>query len=84
MKDYLVLAIHSLKPNSEFSYTNNDYLTIKWNVLEGKAPTKAEIDLEIEKIKAAELTAAQDKAAAKTALLDRLGITAEEAALLLA
>jgi hypothetical protein len=81
--DYLVKAIHSLRPTAEFSYTNNDYSTIKWDVLEGDAPTQDEIDAEIAKIKSEELTTAADKAAAKAALLDRLGITAEEAALLL-
>jgi hypothetical protein len=83
MKDYLADAIKSLRPLAEFSYTDNDYSTIKWDVLDGKAPTQAQIDAEIAKIKAAELTDAQDKAAAKAALLDRLGITADEAALLL-
>ena len=84
MKDYLTLAIQSLCPNSEYSYTDNDYSTIEWHVLEGTAPTQTEIDAEIEKIKTAEATAEADKAAAKAALLDRLGITADEAKLLLA
>jgi len=83
MTDYLTLAIKSLRPNSEYSYVDNDYATIEWHVLEGKAPTQAEINAEIAKIKADELTTAEDKAAAKAALLQRLGITAEEAALLL-
>jgi hypothetical protein len=84
MKDYLSAAILSLRPGSEFSYIDNDYSTIEWHVLEGKAPTKAQIDVEIEKIKAAEATKAEDDAAAKAALLTRLGITADEAKLLLA
>jgi len=83
MKDYLTLAIKSLRPNSEYSYLDNDYSTIEWHVLEGEAPTQAQIDAEIVKIKAAEATEAADKAAAKAALLNRLGITADEAALLL-
>ena len=83
MKDYLVDAIKSLRPESEFSFTDNDYSTVKWDVLEGKAPTQAEIAAEIEKIKAAEITEAAEKAIAKAALLERLGITADEAALLL-
>lgn len=81
--NYITKAIWSLKPNSEYTFSNNDYSTIKWHVLEGEAPTQAEIDAEIEKIKAAELTAEADRAAAKTALLSRLGITEEEAKLLL-
>jgi hypothetical protein len=83
MKSYLADAIKSLRPSSEFSYTDDDYATIQWDVLEGKAPTQAEINAEIAKIKADEITEAETKANAKAALLDRLGITADEAALLL-
>jgi len=83
MSDYLVQAIRKLKPNSEFSFNNNDYSTIKWDVLEGDAPTQAEIDAAIEQVKADEITEAATKAAQKAALLERLGITQEEANLLL-
>ncbi len=44
MNNYLVAAIRKLKPNSEFSFIEDDYSTIKWDVLEGTAPTQAEID----------------------------------------
>jgi len=83
MENYLVAAIRKLKPASEFTYTNDDYSTIVWHVLEGKAPTQAEIDSAIEQVKADEAKADADKASAKAALLERLGITADEAALLL-
>ena len=83
MNNYLVAAIHKLKPNSEFSFQNSDYSTIKWDVLEGNAPTQAEIDDAIEQVKADEIAQAEAKAEAKNALLTRLGITAEEATLLL-
>jgi hypothetical protein len=82
--DYLTRAILSLCPGSEFSFIDNDYSTIHWDILEGKAPTKTEIDAEIKKIKTAELAEEANRAAAKAALLERLGITADEAALLLA
>jgi len=81
--NYITQAIWNLKPHSEYTFSNNDYGTIEWHVLEGNAPTQAEIDAEIVKIKAAELTAESDKATAKAALLSRLGITADEAKLLL-
>jgi len=81
--DYLHKAIIYLKPNAQFSYQNNDYSTIKWDVLEGDAPTQAEIDDAIEQVKANEAQAEIEKAAKKSALLERLGITAEEATLLL-
>lgn len=83
MRDYLADAIKSLRPSAEFSFLEQDYSTVKWDVLDGKAPTKAEIDAEIAKIKAIEITEAQNKATAKAALLERLGITADEAALLI-
>ena len=83
MRDYLADAIKSLRPTAEFSFTDNDYSTIKWDVLEGKEPTQAQIDAEIAKIKSAEITATEEKVIAKTALLERLGITAEEANLLI-
>jgi len=79
----LVKAIKHLKPNSEFSFTDDDYSTIVWDQLEGDAPTKKDIDAAIKQIKADELTEAATKAAAKSALLDRLGITEDEAKLLL-
>ena len=83
MKNYLVEAIRNLKPNSEFHLTDEDYSTIVWDVLEGDAPTAAQIKSEIDKVKASEKTALKAKADEKAALLERLGITAEEAALLL-
>jgi hypothetical protein len=84
MKDYLAEAIIKLRPNSEFTYSDRDYSTINWIVLKGEAPTQAEINAAIEQIKADEIAEAQTKAQAKTALLERLGITADEAKLLLA
>ena len=81
--NYLVQAIKNLKPNSEFSFTDDDYSTINWIVLDGDAPTQKQIDDEIKRIKAAEITEAQAKATQKAALLDRLGITEEEARILL-
>ena len=78
MKDYLILGIKLLKPTAEFSLTDNDYSTIKWDVLEGKAPTQAEIDAAIEQVKANEITETQIKAQAKAVLFERLGLTQEE------
>ena len=83
MKIYLTEALQSLRPGAEFSYTNDDYSTVNWIVLEGKAPTLAEVNKEIERIKEIEIKEPQIRAAAKAALLERLGITADEATLLL-
>lgn len=76
-------AIQSLRPDSEFVITNDDYSTIVWHKIEGTAPTAKAIKDEMDRIKAADLTAEANRAAAKSALLARLGITEEEARLLL-
>jgi hypothetical protein len=82
--DYLVRAIQSLRPGSEFSFQNGDYSTIQWIVLEGKAPTAAAINTEIERLKAEDAELEANKAIAKAALLERLGLTEAEVRLLLA
>jgi hypothetical protein len=81
---YLTKAIRKLKPNSEFSFNDDDYSTINWIVLDGEAPSQIEIDAAIEQVKAEELAEAEAKAAQKAALLERLGISEDEARLLLA
>jgi hypothetical protein len=75
---YLAKAINKLKSGAEFSFTDNDYSTIKWDVLEGKAPTQAQIDDAIEQVKADEIAEAEAKVAAKAAAqakLAALGLT---------
>ena len=76
-------AIKALRPSAEFSFSNNDYSTIKWDVLDGTPPTQAEIDAAIKQVEADEANAEASKQAAKSALLERLGLTEEEASLLL-
>ena len=80
---HLVDAIRLLKPTSEFVLSNNDYSTIQWHVLEGIAPTQLEINIAIEQIKANDIAANVKAVTDKAALLTRLGITADEAKLLL-
>jgi hypothetical protein len=78
---YLVKAIQKLRPTAQFSFTEEDYSTIKWDKLEGDAPTQAQIDDAIKAIKeeeaAAEIEAATRKAAAE-AKLAALGLTADD------
>ena len=81
MSIYLVKAIKLLKPTAEFSFQENDYSTIKWDVLEGDAPTQAEIDVAIEQVKADEVAEAEAKVEAKAAAqakLAALGLTVED------
>jgi len=75
---YLVKAIKKLKPNSEFSFTDDDYGTVKWDVLDGDAPTQSEIDDAIKAVKAEEKAQIKTKATERQAILDRLGLTADE------
>ena len=80
-KDYITLAIRKLKPTAEFSFMNNDYSSIKWDVLEGEAPTQAQINEAIEQVKADEAQAELDRAAKKAAAeakLAALGLTADD------
>ena len=78
---YLVKEIWKLRPNAEFSFIEEDYSTIKWDVLEGSAPTKAQIDSAIEQIKIEESEAQATAVAAKEAAqakLAALGLTADD------
>lgn len=75
---YLVKAIKYLHPEAEFSFTDNDYSTIKWDVLEGKAPTLAEIEAAIETVKEIEAAAQAELEDKRAKILDRIGLTANE------
>jgi hypothetical protein len=78
---YLTKAIRKLKPTAEFSFSDEDYSTIEWVVLEGDAPSQAEIDDAIEQVKADEAQAIIDQANAKAAAqakLAALGLTVED------
>ena len=76
-------AINTLRPNSEFVIFDNDYNRIEWISISDTPPTESEIKTEIEKLKIKDLQEAEAKEAARQALLDKLGITADEAKLLL-
>jgi uncharacterized protein (DUF2225 family) len=81
MRNYLVDAIKLLKPNAEFSITEDDYQNIKWDVLDGEAPTKKEIDAAIKQVKLNEVAEAKAKVEARAAAqakLAALGLTVED------
>jgi hypothetical protein len=80
---YLAKAINNLRPDSRYSFKEEDYSTIQFSKIEGNPPTQNEIDTEINRIKSLEQAEAAAKATQKAALLAKLGITADEAALLL-
>lgn len=77
----LVAAIRLLKPDSEFVIRDNDYLTIEWHILEGEAPTQAEIYAGIEQVKADDAQVELDNAAKKAtaeAKLAALGLDSDD------
>jgi len=78
---YIVKAIHKLRPKAEFSFTDGDYSTIKWDVLEGNPPTQNEINEVIEQIKTKEAQDELDAIAKKQvslAKLEALGLDVDD------
>jgi hypothetical protein len=74
-----VQAITSLRPNIEWTMNGDDVEGIIWHTPDVEPLTKAQVNAEIKRLEAVEAS----KVSAKAALLERLGITADEAALLL-
>ena len=77
----MVKAIQFIRPNAEF-VLNDDKL--EWLDENQTQPTEAEIEAGWVAYQAAQEAEAEAKAQAKAELLERLGITADEAKLLLA
>ena len=80
-EEQLSRAIKHLRPSSQFSFTGNDYSTIKWDILEGNAPTLEEIEAAIVTISQLDIQAEEEKKSAKEsarAKLAALGLTPEE------
>lgn len=84
MSDYLAVAsaLHSLRPGAEWSMNGDDIEGIIWHTPGVEPLTRAEVDAEIARLERAAVDEAAEKAAARAALLERLGITEDEAALL--
>ena len=79
--DDIAKALVRLQPEAIWSLVGDDYNDIDWVSTDISKPTLLEIQKEIETpTVSAEATA---KATARQAILDRLGLTAEEAQLLL-
>jgi len=82
-KNYLVEAIRFFLPNAEFTFENDDYSTVKWITEVESVPTKTEINKKIDELVKNDLEFEKSKVQRKIELLNRLGITEEEAKLLL-
>lgn len=78
----LRLAITNLCPDGEYSIDEADLDKLTW-INGTKPPTKNQIIAEMAKVEAQETQDAANKQVARAALLDRLGITEDEAKLLL-
>ncbi len=82
MIDYAIILDRKYKGKGQWSITDNDYDQFIWQSDEPK-PTKKELDNLWIQVKSNIEAEAQAKATARQALLDKLGITADEAKLLL-
>jgi len=80
-QDEKVKAIFHIRPLSEFVLRE---MELEWLDSNQTEPTEAEIEAGWIAYQAAQIAEAEAKATQKAALLDRLGITEDEAKLLLA
>jgi hypothetical protein len=80
---YFQEALKALRPNEEFS-TYDDDSVIFWNNKSVTTPSDKEIANKIAELKAIDEAAVVEKAEAKAAIADRLGLTDAELAILLA
>jgi hypothetical protein len=78
----LTNALMSLRPNKEFSWSNDDLSTLVWHSPDAITPTLDEINAEVARLEALQNQEEINKAEAKTAALSKLqalGLTEEEA-----
>ena len=80
--EQIIKALNSLAPQAQWTLTGDDYSELNW-LSDGIPPSLDEIEAEIKLLPSKELAAKENKENAKSALLEKLGITAEEARLLL-
>ena len=76
-------AIEILAPGAQVTFTETDLETLTWYSQNIEQPSNSAILVKVEEIIANEPLKAKANAEAKTALFERLGITADEARLLL-
>jgi hypothetical protein len=76
-------AILSLRPGVEWTMNGNDVENIVWHTPNVEPLTTLEVNAEIQRLEALQLLQAATAATARQAVLDRLGITAEEAQIIL-
>ena len=77
----IVKAVRYLRPNADFSFTDDDYSTVVWNSLDGSAPTYEELEQALEELRAIEAQAEAEAEAKREAALSKraaLGLTADD------
>jgi hypothetical protein len=79
----LVDAIKHINPDAEFSIVDNDLDSIVWDKPKTGHPTKEQILAAIEPAKAAQESERLAKESTKAELLSKLGLTADELAIIL-
>jgi hypothetical protein len=82
MKD-LTNAIRSLYPDAEFSLWNEDYETIIWHKIDAEPPSLEELEAEADRLAELASLDRQNRQEARLAILERLGLTEDEAKLIL-
>lgn len=80
--EQITKALVSLSNSAQWTMRGGDYENIEW-LCECPKPTFEEIEVESVRLESIEAQAKADQATAKQAILDRLGLTADEAKLLL-
>ncbi len=80
----IIDAIFHIAPNAEFSLIEDDLSTLKWDSTDIERPSDEDIVAAIPLAKTAKETVAAEKAAAKAAILAKLGLTQDEVTALLA
>jgi hypothetical protein len=76
-------AIQSLRPGIGFAMYGDDPSTIIWEVESVITPTQSEIDAAVKSMEAKKIADEKAKESAKKMVLEKLGLSADEAALLL-
>lgn len=76
-------AVVSLRPGVEWSMNGDDVENIIWHTPNVTPLTKAEVEAEVARLEQAAIDKAASDAVKRAALLERLGISEDEAVLLL-
>ena len=79
----LAEAINLYNPKAQWTLLGDDYATLDWHSVDIAKPTKAELENLLSQVESIKAQQEAETAADKAALLSKLGITADEAKLLL-